>query len=187
MKTTTLLIALIAGTTGVAAGVSFATATSPVKAESEPEIIMRYERYYDVPISFSDQDKIKDICSEYNVDEALVYAVIAHESDFQEDLIDGDDWGLMQINKVNHAEMIEKLGVTHFLNVEQNVRCGVYMLSQLQSKYESTTDVLMAYNLGETGAKRKWEQGITHTDYSDTVLTNYEYIKNGGRYLCHKE
>ena len=44
------------------------------------------------------------------------------------------------------------------------------MLKDLFNKYESAEKVLMAYNLGETGAKNLWEKGVYETDYSVKII-----------------
>ena len=42
----------------------------------------------------------------------------------------------------------------------------------LFEKYDDPAKVLMAYNLGETGAKNLWDRGIYNTSYTDKIL-NY--------------
>ena len=48
----------------------------------------------------------------------------------------------------------------------------MYILADLFKKYKNPHAVLMAYNLGETGAKRLWEQNIYSTKYSKAILKN---------------
>ena len=45
---------------------------------------------------------------------------------------------------------------------------------ELLEKYSDTHKALMAYNCGETGAKRLWNQGYLTSTYSRKVVTNYE-------------
>ena len=125
----------------------------------------------DCPLDEVTQHMIQQKCAEYDVDYSLVMAIIFKESSFRPNLISStNDYGLMQINKVNHKWLSEELGITDFLNPEENVTAGIYMLDQLSDKYEDRSKVLMAYNMGETGAKRLWAQGIYSTDYSEGVL-----------------
>lgn len=117
------------------------------------------------------QQMIVDKCEEYNIDFAFTMAVIFRESSFKPNVIsESNDYGLMQINKINHEWLSDELGITNFLDPEQNVTAGLHMLSDLFEKYEYPSLVLMAYNMGETGAKRLWVQGIYSTDYAEAIL-----------------
>ena len=112
------------------------------------------------------------ICKGYNIDWTLVLAVIEQESNYQSDLIsDTGDYGLMQINQVNHEWLNQTIGVTDFLDPMWNIRSGVFILRKLFEKYEDPELVLMAYNMGEDGAKTLWEQGIFETNYTKSVLS----------------
>lgn len=108
-----------------------------------------------------------------NIDYAFVMGVIQAESDFQSDAISNKgDFGLMQINTVNHEWLTSKFGFTDYLDPYQNVSAGIYILRELFEKYEDPSKVLMAYNMGETGAKKLWDKGIFETGYSVSVLEN---------------
>lgn len=115
----------------------------------------------------------------YNIDYAFVMGLIETESTYQVNAVSStNDYGLMQINTVNHEWLKEKLGVTDFLDPYQNTRSGIYILRNLFEKYEDPEKVLMAYNMGETGAKRLWDKGIYETDYTNKVIKNIMKIKN---------
>lgn len=70
------------------------------------------------------------------------------------------------IGKVGQADSVEALA--QFSEVEP----------YLFEKYEDPEKVLMAYNMGETGAKRLWDKGIYETDYTNKVIKNIMKIKN---------
>lgn len=115
----------------------------------------------------------------YNIDYAFVMGLIKTESTYQTDIISStNDYGLMQINKINHGWLEEELGVSDFLDPYQNTRSGIYILRNLFEKYEEPEKVLMAYNMGENGAKKLWNKGIYETDYSNKVIQNMNDIKN---------
>ena len=117
------------------------------------------------------QQFIYYICRNYHVDFALVLAVIKVESGFEIQAVSPtNDYGLMQINQMNHSWLTKQLGTTDYLNPYQNVYAGVYILRMLFEKYNDVNRVLMAYNMGETGASRLWETGIYETDYTREVL-----------------
>jgi len=125
----------------------------------------------DVPMDEDLQEFIFYLSAGYNIDFTLVMAMIQQESGFQADVISGsNDYGLMQINKINHPYITETLGITDFLEPYNNVRSGMFILRKLFEKYETPEKALMAYNMGETGASRLWEQGIFETNYSKKVL-----------------
>lgn len=127
-------------------------------------------RYYDCPLSHDLQDYIRELCDENGIPMSLVIAVIEVESSFESNTIsDTDDWGLMQINECNHEWLSETYGITDFLDPYQNVFSGITILSQHYDNYQDEDKALMAYNLGATGAKRYWNNGIYETSYSQKI------------------
>ena len=189
-----VVVATVALGAGIGIGASI-TKTNLANAEAtlepEPEPTAAVHHYngevtdpgftpVDVPLDEDLQEYIFYLSDSYGLDHTLVLAVIQTESDFDPKAVspDGEDWGLMQINEVNHAWLEEELGVKDFLDPYQNVQAGTYMLAKLFEKYDHTEQVLMAYNMGETGARRAWENGACWTNYVDKVLWNqYELIK----------
>lgn len=110
------------------------------------------------------------LCKGYNIDFSLVMALIQHESSFVSDTVSyAKDYGYMQINEKNHEWLTESLGVTDYLDPYQNIRAGVFVLRKLFERYQDTNMVLMAYNMGKTGASRLWQQGIFETDYTQSI------------------
>lgn len=125
----------------------------------------------DVPMDEDLQEFSFYLSKAYNIDFTLVMGLIQQESGFRADVISGsNDYGLMQINEINHPYITETLGITDFLEPYNNVRSGMFILRKLFEKYETPEKALMAYNMGETGASRLWEQGIFETNYSKKVL-----------------
>lgn len=125
----------------------------------------------DVPINEDLQEFIFYLSEGYEIDFTFVMALIQQESSFRADAIsESNDYGLMQVNEKNHALITETLGVTDFLEPYNNVRSGMFILRKLFEKYETPEKVLMAYNLGESGAARLWENGIFEINYSKSVF-----------------
>lgn len=111
------------------------------------------------------------LCQAYYIDFEFVMAVMFAESSFRADVISGtSDYGLMQINKCNHATLEGALGITDFTDPYQNIHGGIYLLRGLFEKYDEPALVCMAYNLGEYGASVLWDKGIYETSYSLKVL-----------------
>jgi len=130
------------------------------------------------PLDDDTQQMILDKANHFNIDFAFTMAVIYKESSFNPNADSGSSVGLMQINRINHKWLSEEVGFTDFFDPEQNVTAGLYMLRDLFEKYEDPALVLMAYNMGETGAKRLWDKGIYTSDYAEAVLQQAE-IYNG--------
>lgn len=119
------------------------------------------------------QHFIYDLSYACNIDYSFVMGLIQTESNFKSDAISPtNDYGLMQINIKNHEWLTEKFGFTNYLDPYQNTSAGIYVLRKLFEKYEDPSKVLMAYNMGETGAKKLWDKGIFETGYSVSVLEN---------------
>ena len=98
-------------------------------------------------------------------------ALMQKESSFNADIISSTgDYGLMQINKVNHTWLTETIGVTDFLDKEQNIRAGLFVLRKLFEEYTDPNLVLMAYNMGSNGAETLWNKGIYTTPYVEDIL-----------------
>lgn len=122
------------------------------------------------------------LCEAYHIDWTLVMAIIRQESNFQANVISAtDDYGLMQINKCNHEWLSEQLGINDFLNEEQNIRAGVFVLRKLFEQYTDVNMVLMAYNMGEGGASNLWEKGIYETNYTKKINQYQSEFQEGSK------
>ncbi len=121
------------------------------------------------------QEFLHYLCHGYDLDFALVMAMIQRESNFDPDAVSRtNDYGLMQINVRNHEWLTDTLGLADFLDPYENMRCGCFILRKLFEKYQDTDMVLMAYNMGERGAARLWEEGIYKTNYTDSIQAMQE-------------
>ena len=150
-------------------------------AEEEPEesvqpVVCRLrvevkplDKYRDIPLSHELQDVALAACEEYGVLPDVLFAVMEVESGYQLDAQNGECYGLMQIHSINLPWLQEQIGVTNLSDPAQNIEAGAYILGGYLERY-SLTDSLMAYNLGEGGAKAQWEQGIHETAYTRKVL-----------------
>ncbi len=159
-----------------------ATPITPAEAEApngENPVDQGFQTY-DIGLSEELQKYTFQQCKKNGLEFELVLAVMQVESNFKSDLISRtNDYGLMQINKVNHKRLKKELGVTDFLDPKQNIDCGIYMLKELFDKYSDEHKVLMAYNFGEGGMKRKWKKGVRSSKYSRKVLQTRERLVGG--------
>ena len=117
------------------------------------------------------------LCQAYYIDFDFAMALMFTESSFNTDVVStANNYGLMQINACNFAELEKQLGLSDIKEPCQNIRAGVYILRGLFEKYDDAAKVCMAYNLGEYGAAVLWDKGIYRTAYSDKVInTAAEY------------
>ena len=135
--------------------------------------------YYDCPLSHDLQDYIRTLCGNYGVPMPLIIAMIDVESSFRADVISRtNDYGLMQINIVNHEGLRKEYDITDFLDPYQNVFCGITMIAEYYNRYCDVNRALMAYNNGLTGAKRLWDKSIFRTSYTDEVKAAMEVYEN---------
>lgn len=127
--------------------------------------------FYDVPLSHSLQRYIYEVCADENVPVSLVIAMIDHESQFNPEAVsDTGDFGLMQINTINHKWLAEEYRTADMLDPYQNVFCGIKVIGSYIQTYHDYNSALMAYNMGDYGAKKAWESGIKSTSYSESIL-----------------
>ena len=76
----------------------------------------------------------------------------------------------MQINTINHEWLAEEYRTADMLDPYQNVFCGIKVIGSYIQNYNDYGLALMAYNMGDYGAKKAWENGIKSTSYSESVL-----------------
>ena len=110
---------------------------------------------------------------------SLVMAIAEHESEFKPDLQgdNGQSLGMMQINTRWHTDRMEALGVTDLTDPVQCAAVAIDYLQELESRYgfEAESEaLLMAYNMGTSGARKALTEGRTSTDYSREIMTVYQ-------------
>lgn len=154
-----------------------------VVIKNEPELNWSSDKDFvplNIPLDVEVQEYIYYLSSIYNIDYSLIMAVIDTESGFNPGIVSStNDFGLMQINKVNHKWLQEALGITNFLDAKQNANAGIYVLRRLfEANGNDTVKVLMAYNMGQTGAERCWKQGIRSTPYTEKIIKKQLEFQN---------
>lgn len=152
----------------------------PVQPEPELQPDTPKDRVYDVPLDGDVQEYILELCDQYEMDPVLVLAMMYVETRFDPAAVSKTgDYGLMQINKVNHEGYRKILGITDFLDAKQGALAGIYMLWDLREHYGCDTEnkILMAYNRGIGGAKKLWKQGIYSNTYTEEVAKAKKTIR----------
>ena len=149
--------------------ITYIPTTTRSTIEDVTEKLHTYYLYDNIPLPFELQVAMQQACEKYGVPYALALAVAESESSFDLDADSGTCWGVMQIHPINYPRLRENgIEPTEY---EGNITAGVFLLSELLEKYTDTHKALMAYNCGETGAKRLWKEGYMTTKYSVKVVT----------------
>lgn len=119
------------------------------------------------------QATMLEMCEKYELPFALALAVAEQESRFNPYAVSStNDYGLMQINKVNF-DWLRKKGIEP-LDHKGNIEAGVLILSEAVKKHGDYGLALMAYNCGDASAKRLWKKGIYSTEYSRATMERFD-------------
>jgi soluble lytic murein transglycosylase-like protein len=157
---TAVAVATITTTTTTAATTTTtATTTKPTR------------RYFDVPLAHPVQEHIFAECEQYNIQPAIIVAMIHKESNYKPNNMgdNGNSFGLMQIQPRWHSKRMEKLNCTDLLDPYQNITVGVDYLAELLNRYDGDiAKALVAYNQGSYKG--------TVTQYASAVLAEAERI-----------
>ncbi len=125
----------------------------------------------EIPLNFDLQCHLITVCEEYGVPYHIALGVIQAESSFTADASNGTCFGYMQVNKINAEWLSESIGVTDLTDPYQNLRSGVFILSDLFGDYGDWHKALIAYNYGPSGAQEHvFSKGYTTTGYSRAVM-----------------
>ena len=153
-----------------------------VQQSTQPVDAVVTKTYFDCPLPRDLQDHIATLCEEYHIDPAIIVAMCKKESTYNARAVGdgGNSLGLMQIQPRWHKERMKRLGCTNLKDAYQNVTVGIDFLAELMGKYEDIEKALMAYNAGESGARKNWwSRGVYSNKYSRAVLEIAEELKEG--------
>lgn len=133
-----------------------------------------------VPLSWEYQDYMRTYCHLYGCPYPMALAVADWETRgrFNMDAVGpAGEVGIFQLNPGPDGAYHAELGAATGLDLatpEGNIAGGCYLLGKYLARYEDITMALMAYNMGQAGARRAWDAGITSTEYTDAVLEALE-------------
>ena len=109
---------------------------------------------------------------EYNIPEALIYATIKVESNFDPNVVSSAGaMGLMQMLPSTYEWLTSKLGDEYsqdaLYDPETNIKYGTYYLQYLYSRFGSWEKAIIAYNWGEGNfSDFLASEGYTEGDYN---------------------
>ena len=164
--------------------VELGTKLTPTSARYRPVIsnVVDYGfKSYNIKLSIENQQIAYNLCKYYNIPYELFLALMYKESGYNQNAISAtNDYGMCQINISNHNNLINKLGITNFLDPKENMIAGAYMLSlYLTNARKITGDentayiyALNSYNMGEGSYyKYHYAKGNLNRTYSTNILS----------------
>lgn len=137
--------------------------TTTTVTEDVPMVDVKYA--YDVPLPAEIIEYTVDTAEKYEINPALVFAVMKVESnfDFLAKSSDGSCYGVMQINSINYEMLKTHLSINNLMDARENIKSGCFILSELLEKYPLER-ALVCYNCGENA------NDYQSTEYSRNVL-----------------
>ena len=129
------------------------------------------EREFIYPLKY--KAEIYRYADEFNLERALVFAVVKTESDFDDKAISPvGAIGLMQITEKTGEYVAEKLDVKEYdlFSPNINIRFGCYYIKYLIERFEKVDTALIAYNAGE-GNVEKWLADNNYSKDGKTLIT----------------
>ena len=106
---------------------------------------------YPLPLDDELQKHIERLCKEYEVDAAIIFAMIEAESGCDPNCVgdNGRSYGLMQIMEECHHERCVRLGADNLFNPYQNVLVGIDFFAELMNMGHGIDWALSWYNSGQ--------------------------------------
>ena len=139
--------------------------------ETEAEAEVEEKPYVECSLPLEEQEYLRRRARELDLDYYTVLALIWTESEFDSKAISPtDDWGLMQINAINHPRFEEKYGSVNWLSPRENIRVGLDILKECYDAFPSDREALIAYSYGIEGAKELFNEGIYTTPSVEEIL-----------------
>ena len=146
-----------------------------------PEDVLLAHGYYSVavPMEYEYQGYMRRYCAEYGIYYTMALAVAEVESTFNMDAVGtSGEVGIMQLNPGPGGSYHDELEAATGLDPttpEGNIAGGCYLLGKYLAEFGGDVEkTAMAYNMGRSGAKNAWAEGIASTEYSRAVAQAVE-------------
>lgn len=141
-------------------------------------------RYYDIPLTASQQEFVQAVVEENGFGETYIYGLMQLESGFDVNAASSSSYGIMQVNGEYADFYAELAGLKEYdlFNFEDNVRIGIACLKYIREYYisigidsqeELSKLILTAYNRGIKGTEKHIKKyGQIVSRYGDIVMLN---------------
>ncbi len=127
-------------------------------------------RYYQLSLNDGQQDKVFALCDQYDVPAELVFGIIQADSTRVGEY--GSGHAVMYLNQDSSSWYMQVYNLPDITGFDQNITCGIIMLSEYYHRYPDVHKIAMCYEMGETNAIELWSSGIYETEYSKEVALN---------------
>lgn len=105
-----------------------------------------------IPLEESIQVDLFDACEEFDVDPAILLALVEHETKFNNVVSSNGKWfGYCQIDPYWWTGLMNDIGASDLMIPKDNFRTACAILSILNEKYGNMRDALSAYSSGHPG------------------------------------
>lgn len=130
-------------------------------------------------------DNIRQYCelvgSEYDICPELLEAMAYNESRFEPDVVNGNHYGLLQVNVKTHKARIEKYGWTaeDMFDPYKNLMVAGDFLHELYTMYGDENPIVLAYYSGNSSAIKRYLKTGEMCSYAKKILEHsaeYERI-----------
>ena len=136
---------------------------------------------HDISLSEDIQKYAYNKCQESGIDYYIFLGLMRKESSFNPEAVSKtNDYGLCQINKINHNWMRKVFGSDWDpLNPYDSIDASIFMLSEYTKDYncDNYHVLLMNYNMGHGNAVECFNSGIYSSKYSRAIM---DYAKEYG-------
>lgn len=121
------------------------------------------------------QEYIEQLCEDKDISPELVEALIERESTWNQEAVNGNCIGLMQVDKNIYKDLI---GSRNLTDPYDNIYVGVTILEELLHKYGEAAPALMFYNAGysDNYGVGAYEDGKL-SNYADEILKRAEELE----------
>ena len=149
--------------------------TEPEHDPAEPVVETTIEMYginaEAVPMNLDYVEHVCEVCMEYELDPAVLFAMMWQESRFTPNAVGdhGQSFGILQIKRRWHEDRIRRLGVTDLMNEWQEIYVACDYLAEIRETYPSIQQMLTVYRYGDLT--------VTGEDYAGTVMAKAEEFR----------
>jgi hypothetical protein len=136
----------------------------------------RYNSYVSISLSENWQRHLFDLCKKYDIDFVLALSVMEKETSCTINFHKGVYYGIGCVSSC-HESKLKNAGINMYTEAG-GMEAVLYLIHSKYNGYKDWTKALMAYNMGDDGARSKcFSKGIFSTDYTKRVYQIQDGLK----------
>ena len=153
---------------------------TPTNTPTPTPTVTPLPKIYDIALDAEMQWFLLDLCKDQGVDFELALATAWRESRYKSNAYNvnsngSEDAGIFQINDCNWEKYERMFPGWDPYDPYDSCRAGVAHIKMCMQYDEKPTCFMMVYNMGHSGAKKLWKQGIWSSSYSRGLV---DYMEN---------